>query len=102
MSNPAASAPAKYLFMRSLPSRPAFLSHGSAWVSCTMIGQARSIRRRPAPVCYSSDCRISVQNLAQEQFCALMLGMRKEFVRPVHFYDLPGIHEDDAVGDLAR
>ncbi len=42
-----------------------------------------------------------MQDLAEEQLGALVLGMREEFLRLVHFHDLPRVHEDDAVGDLA-
>src|SRR5438477_1109543 len=42
----------------------------------------------------------SVQDLAEEQLGALVLGMRKKFIRLVRLDDLPRIHEDDAVRDL--
>src|SRR5262245_12589239 len=41
------------------------------------------------------------QYFADEEAGALLLGVRKEYLRSLYFLDLPGIHEGDAVCDLA-
>src|SRR5690606_27394310 len=44
----------------------------------------------------------SVQNLAQEQLGPIVLRVLEERVRLVLLDDFATVHEDDAVGDLAR
>src|SRR5262245_7774696 len=58
------------------------------------------------PICQSPRTRrrrsFSVQNLAEEKLCALMLRMREELLWDIDLDDLPLVHEHNAICYLAR